>query len=88
MNLLQRAVGAALAVALFVVVFFLTSLLLALGLVAALALWAWLWWRSREAAGRVIEGEFRREPAQALPPSSATTGRQPPPRAEPGRSDP
>ena len=85
MNLLQRAVGAALALALFAVVFILTSLLLALGVVAALALWAWLWWRTRKAAGRVIEGEFRREPPRPLPPCADETG--PPPRRE-GRGRP
>jgi len=65
--LLQRVVGAALAVALFVAAFFLASLLLALGALAAIALWAWLWWQSRKTAGRVIDGEFRREPPGTFP---------------------
>ena len=67
MLLLQRVLGAALAIALFIAAVYLASLLLALGAVAASVLWAWLWWRSRQAAGRVIEGEFRREPSGRLP---------------------
>ena len=70
MLLLQRILGAALALALFVVAFIFASLLLALGAVAALALWGWLWWRSRNApaaSGTIIEGEFRREASQPLP---------------------
>jgi hypothetical protein len=78
--LLQRILGAALAIALFVAAFFLASLLLALGAVAAVVLWAWLWWRSRNApaaSGTIIEGEFRREPAQPLPRDDAAR-RDPP----------
>jgi hypothetical protein len=78
--LLQRIAGAALAIALFVVAFIFASLLLALGAVAALGLWGWLWWRSRNApaaSGTIIEGEFRREAPQPLPRDGATR-RDPP----------
>jgi hypothetical protein len=65
LNLLQRVAGAVLGVLLFVLAFVFASVILAAAAVIALALWAWLWWRTRNlprrAQGTVIEGEYRVE---------------------------
>ena len=68
MNLLQRVAGGVLAVVLFVLALVFASVIFAVAAVLALALWAWLWWRTRElrraaaqAEGSVIEGEYRVE---------------------------
>ena len=66
MNLLQRVAGAVLGVVLFVLALVFASVIFAVAAVLALALWAWLWWRTRNlprrgAAGTVIEGEYRVE---------------------------
>ena len=68
LNLLQRIVGAMLGIALFIAAFIFASVLLAIAATAALLIWGWLWWRTREirrAAGEgdnvVIEGEYRVE---------------------------
>lgn len=67
-NLLQRIVGAMLGIALFIAAFIFASVLIAIAATAALLIWGWLWWRTREirrAARKgdnvVIEGEYRVE---------------------------
>lgn len=67
-NLLQRILGAMLGIALFIAAFIFASVLLAIAATAALLIWGWLWWRTREVrrAARagdnvVIEGEYRVE---------------------------
>ncbi len=67
-GLLQRILGAVLGMALFVLAFVFASVLLAIAATAALLIWGWLWWRTREIrrAARdgenvVIEGEYRVE---------------------------
>ena len=64
MDMLQRLVGAALGIVLFVAAFALASLALAVLVLAGLGVWGWLWWRSRPRRhvperGAVIEGEYR-----------------------------
>jgi nicotinamide riboside transporter PnuC len=68
LNLLQRIVGAMLGIALFIAAFIFASVLLAVVATAALLLWGWLLWRTRDirrAARKgdsvVIEGEYRVE---------------------------
>jgi len=67
-DLLQRIVGAMLGIALFVAAFIFASVLLAIAATAALLIWGWLWWRTRdirraarEGDNVVIEGEYRVE---------------------------
>ncbi|MGA7984187.1 MAG: hypothetical protein WCA01_03305 [Burkholderiales bacterium] len=57
-----------LGIALFIAAFIFASVLLAIAATAALLVWGWLWWRTREVrrAARdsgnvVIEGEYRVE---------------------------
>ena len=62
--MIQRILATVLGLALLAVVFIFTSILLAIGLTAALLLGAWMWWRGRGRVvstrrGRVIEGESR-----------------------------
>jgi hypothetical protein len=63
--IIQRILATVLGLALLAVVFIFTSILLAIGLTAALLLGAWMWWRGRgrivvsTRRGRVIEGESR-----------------------------
>jgi hypothetical protein len=62
--MIQRILATVLGLALLAVVFIFTSILLAIGLTAALLLGAWMWWRGRGQVmstrrGRVIEGESR-----------------------------
>ena len=64
LRMIQRILTALLGVGLFIVAFFITSVLVATALAAGLLLWSWAWWRSRHApvrtaSGRVIEGEYR-----------------------------
>lgn len=67
MNLFQRIAGAVLGVLLFVLALVFASVILAVAGVVALAVYAWLWWRTRRlprretGAGTVIEGEYRVE---------------------------
>ena len=65
MNLFQRIAGAVLGVVLFVLALVFASVIFAVAAVLALALWAWLWWRTRNlprrGQGTVIEGEYRVE---------------------------
>lgn len=65
---LQRILGAMLGIALFIAAFIFASVLLAIAATAALLIWGWLWWRTRDIrrAARqgdnvVIEGEYRVE---------------------------
>lgn len=88
MHLLQRVAGAVLGVLLFAAAFVFASIVLALAAVVALAIWGWLWWRTRNlrraspaSEGVVIEGEYRveREGTHARPEEIGTH----PPRAGP-----
>lgn len=67
-SFLQRVVGAILGIALFIAAFIFASVLLAIAATAALLIWGWLWWRTRdlrraarESDSVVIEGEYRVE---------------------------
>jgi hypothetical protein len=63
--MLQRILTTVLGLGLFIVALFVTSLLVAGAVAAALLAWTWAWWRGRRsvrvpaAGGRVIEGEYR-----------------------------
>ena len=61
--MIQRILATVLGLALLAVVFIFTSILLAIGLTAALLLGAWMWWRGRGRVtarrGRIVEGESR-----------------------------
>jgi hypothetical protein len=68
LNLLQRIAGAIVAVLLLAAALVFASVLLAVAGVVALAVWAWLWWHTRDARraaakseATVIEGEYRVE---------------------------
>lgn len=76
MSLLQRIVGAALGLVLFVLAFIFASVVLAVAGGVALGVWAWLAWKTRKLRremeqgaaretargdGSVIEGEYRVE---------------------------
>lgn len=66
-SLVQRVVGAALGLVLFIAAFVFASVFLALAAAFALVAWVWLWWRTRNLPKRagdgvVIEGEYRVEP--------------------------
>ncbi|MEX2198364.1 MAG: hypothetical protein WD886_06100 [Burkholderiales bacterium] len=69
MNLLQRLVGAALGLVLFVLAFIFASVVLAVAGGVALGVWAWLAWKTRKIRREpekkgdpsVIEGEYRVE---------------------------
>jgi len=67
-NFLQRVLGVMLGIALFVAAFIFASVILAIVAAAALVIWGWVWWRTREIrrAARegenvIIEGEYRVE---------------------------
>jgi cobalamin biosynthesis protein CobD/CbiB len=71
MPLIQRLVGAVLAALFLLAVFVVASLALGVLLAVGLAVWGWLWWKTRslrkEDRNVVIEGEFRDvTPAQRL----------------------
>jgi len=61
--MLQRILAALLGLAVVVVAFFITSVLIAVILAAGLLAWAWLWWHGprhvRHGGSQVIEGEYR-----------------------------
>ncbi len=62
--MVQRIFATVLGLALLAVMFIFASILLAIGLTAALLLGGWMWWRGRGRVvstrrGRVIEGESR-----------------------------
>jgi hypothetical protein len=61
--MIQRVVSTLLGVAFLVLAFLFASVLLFIGLAAALLLGGWMWWRGRgrvpQRRGRVIEGESR-----------------------------
>ncbi len=60
MPVLQRLLGAALAVLFLLAVLLFASIALGIALAAGLAAWGWLWWRSRSLPRRhTIEGEYR-----------------------------
>lgn len=57
--MIQRVLSTLAGLLFLMAVFLFTSILLAIALTAGMALWGWLWWRSRGRGGRVIEGEYR-----------------------------
>lgn len=62
--MIQRILSALLGLAFLAVVFIFASILVAIGLTAALLLGGWIWWRGRGRVtrgrrGRVVEGESR-----------------------------
>jgi len=68
LSLLQRLVGAALGLVLFVLAFIFASVVLAVAGGVALGVWAWLAWKTRKIRretkkgdSSVIEGEYRVE---------------------------
>jgi chromate transport protein ChrA len=73
LNVLQRIVGVALAIVLFIAAFIFASVIFAAAAILALGVWGWLMWKTRElrkaaaaraeskAQGTVIEGEYRVE---------------------------
>ena len=65
MNLFQRVAGAVVGIVLFVLALVFASVIFAVAAVLAIAIWAWLWWRTRNlprrGQGTVIEGEYRVE---------------------------
>jgi predicted membrane protein len=72
MPLIQRLVGAVLAALFLLAVFVVASVALGVLLAVGLAVWGWLWWKTRslrkEDRNVVIEGEFRDvTPAQRDP---------------------
>ncbi len=70
MPFVQRLVGVVLAALFLLAVFVVASLALGVLLAVGLAVWGWLWWKTRSLRkqnGNVIEGEFRDvTPAQRL----------------------
>lgn len=68
MNVLQRIVGIAVGVVLFILAIIFASVLLAVAGGVALGVWAWLLWKTRKLrreaekrGGTVVEGEYRVE---------------------------
>jgi cobalamin biosynthesis protein CobD/CbiB len=76
LNVLQRIVGIALAIVLFIAAFIFASVIFAAAAILALGVWGWLVWKTRDlrkaaaqakaqakaqAEGTVIEGEYRVE---------------------------
>jgi cobalamin biosynthesis protein CobD/CbiB len=63
MPLIQRLVGAVLAALFLLAAFVVASLALGVLLAVGLAVWGWLWWKTRslrkEDRNVVVEGEFR-----------------------------
>jgi Flp pilus assembly protein TadB len=67
-NFLLRVLGVMLGIAMFVAAFIFASVILAIVAAAALVIWGWVWWRTRdirramrEGESVVIEGEYRVE---------------------------
>jgi hypothetical protein len=67
-NILLRVLGVMLGIAMFVAAFIFASVILAIVVAAALVIWGWVWWRTRdirramrEGDSVVIEGEYRVE---------------------------
>lgn len=72
MNVLQRILGIALAIVLFIAAFIFASVIFAAAAMLALGVWGWLAWKTRDlrkaaaqskaqTEGTVIEGEYRVE---------------------------
>jgi hypothetical protein len=72
LNLVQRIVGIALAIVLFIAAFIFASVIFAAAALIALGVWGWLVWKTRDlrkaaaqakaqAEGTVIDGEYRVE---------------------------
>jgi hypothetical protein len=61
MPLIQRLLGAVLALLFLLAVLVFASIVFAIAVAGGLAVWAWLWWRSRSLPDRrrTIEGEYR-----------------------------
>jgi hypothetical protein len=60
MPLIQRLLGAVLALLFLLAVLVFASILFTIAVGTALAFWAWLWWRGRSLPRRhTIEGEYR-----------------------------
>lgn len=67
-NFLVRVLGVVLGIAMFVAALVFASVILAIVAAAALLIWGWVWWRTRdirramrEGDSVVIEGEYRVE---------------------------
>ena len=70
-SMVQRVVGAALGIVLFIAAAVFASVVFAFVAALGLVAWVWLWWRTRNlpkraGKGVVIEGEYRVEPEQHL----------------------
>jgi protein-S-isoprenylcysteine O-methyltransferase Ste14 len=72
MNVLQRAIGLIVGIALLIAAFIFASVIFAVAAILALMIWGWLMWRTRHLRrdlkqdiererGAVIEGEYRVE---------------------------
>jgi hypothetical protein len=60
MPLVQRLLGAVVALLFLLAVLLFASIALGVALAVGLAAWAWLWWRSRSLPRRhTIEGDYR-----------------------------
>jgi hypothetical protein len=63
MGIVQRIVGVVLGLLFLVAVFVFASIILGALIAIGIAIWAWVWWRTRSLrkarGGAVIEGEFR-----------------------------
>ena len=67
-NFLLRVIGVMLGIAMFVAAFIFASVIFVIVAAAALVIWGWVWWRTRdirrtmrEGDSVVIEGEYRVE---------------------------
>jgi len=61
MILVQRLLGAVMAILFLLAALVFTSIALGIALAIGVGVWAWLWWRSRSLPRRrvIIEGEYR-----------------------------
>jgi len=57
--MIQRVLSALLGLVFVALTFVFASLFVALAITAGAITWGWLWWRTRKARRRVIEGEYR-----------------------------